>query len=131
MSRVRFIKEVELRSSPKFLFHYFSTAEGLQEWFADEVKALEHKLFEFNWNGETSMAKKVSQKAGKFVQYEFLPESPAQKTEPPVLEFSLQYNDLTGTTFVQVVDYTDEDMSDLEEMWSNMFSSLMEIIGRS
>ncbi|HQV00603.1 MAG TPA: START-like domain-containing protein, partial [Bacteroidia bacterium] len=37
----KFQMEFEMRSSPKILYNYISTASGLSEWFADDVRVKE------------------------------------------------------------------------------------------
>ncbi|HRS40225.1 MAG TPA: START-like domain-containing protein, partial [Bacteroidia bacterium] len=46
----KYTLEFEIKSSPKILFNYLSTASGLEEWFADKVNIREGDYM-FQWDG--------------------------------------------------------------------------------
>ncbi|HEY8400164.1 MAG TPA: START-like domain-containing protein [Cytophagaceae bacterium] len=130
MGKNKFSTEFELNVSPKILYHYINTASGLEDWFADKVIATSEKEYTFIWDGKEHKARKVSQKVNQYVKYEFLPETPEEKKDPSFLEFRIETNELTQTTFLKVTDYSDfDDVKDLEELWKHLFEALVEKVG--
>jgi hypothetical protein len=50
--------------------------------------------------------------------------------DPNFIEFHLVDNEMTSTTFLQIVDYSEMDSKeDMDELYSNLVHSLKEIVG--
>ena len=49
MVKNKFVADYQINASKKIVFQYLSTASGLEEWFADEVKINEDKNYIFNF----------------------------------------------------------------------------------
>ena len=47
MVKTKFVTDYQINASKKMLFSYLSTASGLEDWFADEVRIDEDKNFIF------------------------------------------------------------------------------------
>lgn len=131
MSKYKFIKEYEIKASVKILYPYFSTPAGLQEWFADSVKTtIDAQTYNFHWDNEDHTGRIVSHRAGKSIKYEFLPESPEEEGDESYIEFRLDHNEITDTTFIKVIDYSKEtDIEELNELWDGLIQSLKENVG--
>lgn len=126
----KFSTEFEFHASPKIIYHYVNTASGLQDWFADKVIQTNEKDFSFVWDGKETKSRKISQKINQYVKYEFLSDSIEEKKDPAFVEFKIETNDLTQTTFLKVTDNSEiEDLKDLEELWKNLFETLKEKVG--
>lgn len=129
MNKHKFTAEFELRASPKVLFPYFSSASGLQQWFAEKVILKDSTTFDFMWDGESHVAKLSQLRLQKSAKFDFLPANQEEK-DHNYLEFKLDVSDLTGSTYLKVIDYssnTDDD--ELNELWEDLIYKLKEIVG--
>ena len=105
MSKHKFTAEFELRASPKVLFPNFSSASGLQQWFAEKVILKDSTTFDFLWDGESHVAKLSQLRLQKSAKFDFLPANQEEK-DHNYLEFKLDVSDLTGSTYLKVIDYS-------------------------
>jgi uncharacterized protein YndB with AHSA1/START domain len=129
MSKHKFTAEYELRASPKVLFPYLSSASGLQQWFAEKVVLKDSSTFDFHWDGESHIAKLSQLRLQKSAKFDFLPTN-SDERDHNYLEFKLDVSDLTGSTYLKVIDYssnTDDD--ELTELWDDLIYKLKEIVG--
>lgn len=126
-----FEKEYELTTTPRKLFAYLNKAEGLAQWFAEEVEndAEDKSIFTFRWQNEEHYARIVHQRMNKSVKFEFLSDDREVVENPNFLELKAEFNDLTETTFLGVSDYfKEEDNEDLDELWGWLTEKLQEAI---
>ena len=82
--------EYTVNTSPGVLFARLSTASGLAEWFADDVRIDKDGLYHFSWDGEEEVAKLLSKKNGDFVKYHWM-----HLEDGTFLEFRLKTDPLT------------------------------------
>lgn len=131
MEKQKFTAEYELRASPKMLFSYLTTPAGLAQWFADNVSIDDDKVFNFVWDNSPHYARISTQRLNKYVKFEFLHENKQGDVQDPnYIEFKLDLNEMTQSSFVKVTDYSDlEDEQELEELWENLITSLREAVG--
>ena len=129
MEKYKFVTEFELRSSPKVLFPYISTPSGLEQWFAEKVKVLPDHRFDFQWDGDSHIAKQTGLRINKAVKFEFENTSEDELDNNHV-ELKLEVSDLTQTTFLRVVDYSsNRDQAELDSLWHGFIDNLKEIVG--
>jgi len=127
MEKVEFIGEYEMRASKKMLYPFISSASGLSQWFADDVNINNaDKVFTFIWDGEENQAKVVSSRINHHVKFEFLGED---DDDPNFVEFLLDINEMTNTTFVRITDYSDMEVEEAQELWEGFIHNLKEIVG--
>ena len=130
MAKHRYITEFEITASVKMLFPYLSSAAGLQEWFADEVNIIGDKLLDIVWDGVSHPAKIISKRINHHIKYQFMKPAAVEDPEPQFLEFRLDYNEMTQTSFLKIIDYSDMDNEDdLSELWDGLVETLKEKIG--
>ncbi len=130
MVRNKFTADYQINTSKKIVFHYLSTASGLQEWFADEVKIDEDKNYIFNFDNEDHHAKMVSMRFNSHVKFEFFDPKDPDNSDHSFIEFKLEENELTQSLFLKVIDFSnDYDEDELEAIWDGMIHKLKEIIG--
>jgi uncharacterized protein YndB with AHSA1/START domain len=129
MEKHKFITEFELRSSPRVLFPYLSTASGLEQWFAEKVTILPDHRFDFQWDGSSHFARQTSHRLNKAVRFEFEGnEDPTEDTN--YVEMKLEVSDLTQSTYLRVVDYSQTmDEEELSSLWNGLMDNLKEIVG--
>ena len=112
------------------LYPYLSTPTGLKEWFADDVTLNEDKTFSFIWDGIKSKALKSAQKTNVLVKFEFAPSEGSSNKDVAYLDLKLEENDLTQTSFLKVIDYSEAtDLKELEALWENLIDNLRAAVG--
>jgi uncharacterized protein YndB with AHSA1/START domain len=130
MAKYEYNTEYEIKSSPKFIYPYLSTAQGLSEWFADEVIVKSPKIFDIYWDGEGHIAELVSSKLNTHVKYVFATGEGEDPLDPNRLEMRLSYNDFTDSTFLSITDYSEmNDEELLRDLWDGLIEKLTELIG--
>ncbi len=126
MDKSTFIGEYEFKASKKMLFPYINSASGLAQWFADDVNINADKEFIFLWDGEENKAKVAASRLNSFVKYEFLN---GDSEDPNYLEFKLDVNELTQSVYLRILDYSEMDSEEAEELWDSLIHDLKEIVG--
>lgn len=125
-----FTQDFEVHASIKMLYPYIQTASGLSEWFADNVNINPEKIFTFVWDHEEHKAVMTAHRANHFVRFEYLPESKEDEKDPSYFELRLEVNELTQTTFIKVVDYSDfDDLEELNDLWDGLIDNLRSVVG--
>lgn len=130
MLKNKFVSDYQINASKKIVFQYISSASGLQEWFADEVKIDEDKNFIFNFDNEDHHAKLTSIRINSHVKFEFFDPKNPNDEDNAYIEFKIEENELTQTLFLKVTDYSDVyDEDESLSIWDGMITRLKEIIG--
>lgn len=126
-----FTADYEIHASVKMLFPYIQTAGGLAEWFADDVRINNiNKTFKFYWDNEEHEARLVAHRTNHFAKFEFLPESPEEEKDLSYLEFRLEFNELTQSVYLKVIDYSDfDDHKELQDLWDGLVDNLRKTVG--
>jgi uncharacterized protein YndB with AHSA1/START domain len=115
--------EYVLNCSPKVLFNWLSTASGLSEWFADDVK-VKGKKYTFVWEGSEQTAEMTLHKENKLVRYSWIDE------EDSYFEFRITQDELTGDVSLIVIDFAEEnEMKETEGLWDTQVADLKHILG--
>ena len=130
MASNKFVTEFEINASQRMLYPYLSSPSGLSAWFADDVTIDEDKNYHIYWNGENHPAKIAAFRNNIFIKFEFIPGKGDNPEDETSLEFKLEKNELTNSTYLKIVDNTDtDDEEELEEIWENMVNVLKETVG--
>lgn len=125
----QFIADYQLNASKKIVYTYLSTASGLQEWFADEVRINEDKDFIFNFDQEDHYAKLTVLKANLHIRLDFF-DPKRNELIDSYIEFKLDETELTQSLFLKVIDHSNfYNLEELEVIWEGLISKLKEIIG--
>ena len=120
--KVKIQIEYVVNCSPKVLYNWLSTASGLSEWFADNVK-VRGKKFTFVWEGIEQTAEMTVQKENKLVRYSWL-------NEDYYFEFRITQDELTGDVSLIVVDFADENEEEsTKELWDSQVMDLKHKLG--
>jgi uncharacterized protein YndB with AHSA1/START domain len=119
--------EFIINCSPKVLFNRLSTASGLSEWFADDVR-VKGNLFTFVWEGIDHVAEKVSHKENKMVRYEWLDDS--LDKEENYFEFVISQDDLTSDVSLLITDFAyEKELEETTDLWNTQITKLKQILG--
>ncbi|HEY6438065.1 MAG TPA: START-like domain-containing protein [Ignavibacteriaceae bacterium] len=125
-----FSTDFEIHASIKMLYPYIQTASGLSEWFADNVTISPEKVFTFVWDNEEHKAMMTAHRTNHFAKFEYLPETKVDEKDPSYFELRLEINELTQTTFLKVIDYSDfDDLEELQDLWEGLIENLKKVVG--
>jgi len=115
--------EYVLNCSPKVLFNWLSTASGLSEWFADDVK-IKGKKFTFIWEGSEQTAEMTLHKENKLVRFTWLDENDSY------FEFRITQDELTGDVSLIIIDFAEEDeIKETKGLWDTQVADLKHTLG--
>jgi uncharacterized protein YndB with AHSA1/START domain len=124
--RLKLELEYTLYCSPKVLFQWLCTPEGLEEWFADKV-TVEKDLFTFTWDKTESKARLSALKDNKFVRFEWLGK---EDPESNFFEFRIEVQELTSDLALIITDFADpEEKEDAIFLWDTQIGDLKRMLG--
>lgn len=119
--------EYIMNCSPKVLFNRLSTASGLTEWFADDVR-VKGNFFTFIWGDTDQKAEKKNHKENKMVRFDWVDED-LDKDES-YFEFVIALDDLTNDVSLLITDFADEDEEDeITNLWNSQVGKLKQLLG--
>lgn len=120
----KFQLEFEMKSSPKILYNYISTASGLAEWFADDVK-IKDGVYIFVWEGTETRAKLSHKRENQMARFNWIDEP-----EKTYFEIEIITDDITGDIALLVTDFIEpEDKEEMHRLWESQIHNLRMIIG--
>jgi uncharacterized protein YndB with AHSA1/START domain len=121
----KFELEYIISSSPKVLFERLSTADGLSEWFADDVNQ-KGNVFSFFWDESEQQAELLSKKNEKYIRFHWLDD----EDEDAYFEFKIEIDELTKDLALIITDFADEDeQEDAIELWDKQIEELQHALG--
>lgn len=121
--KVKIQLEYVINCSPKVLYNRLSTASGLTEWFADDVR-VRSKQYTFIWEGSEQTAEMTLHKENKLVRYTWLDE------EDTYFEFKITRDELTSDVSLLITDFSEEDeKEETENLWNSQVSDLKHVLG--
>ncbi len=124
--KTKYELEYTLNCSPKVLFSRLSTAEGLSEWFADQVN-VKGDLFSFFWNHSESVARLSALKENKLVRFEWVGNGGKDSN---YFEFRISKEELTGGLALIITDFAESDeKEDSIYLWDTQIQELKRILG--
>ena len=122
-NKIKIQLEYVINCSPKVLYNRLSTASGLAEWFAEDVR-VKGKFYTFIWEGSEETAEKTLHKENRMVRYTWLEE------EDGYFEFKITQDELTGDVSLIIVDFCDDgEQGECENLWDTQISDLKHILG--
>ena len=122
----KFELEYTLNSSQKVLFSRLSTAEGLSEWFADDVM-VQGDNFVFIWDKVEYKAKMMQIRENKQVRFKWID---SNDEEERYFEFKLRIDELTSDVALLITDFAEEDeKEDAIYLWDTQVAELKHVLG--
>ncbi|MDP2889883.1 MAG: START-like domain-containing protein [Bacteroidota bacterium] len=119
--------EFIINCSPKVFFNRLSTASGLTEWFADDVR-VKGNLFTFVWGETDQIAEKKMHKENKMVRYEWLDDD--MEKDENYFEFNVTQDELTNDVSLIITDFAEEDEIDATtDLWNTQITKLKQLLG--
>ncbi len=123
--KVPVVFEYSFNSSVNVLFNRLSTASGLTEWFADDVK-VQGKKYTFIWGETEQIAEMIAKREGRYVRFTWV------EDENHWFEFRISIDELTGDLSLIISDFCEEDeKEETEELWNTQVADLKHVIGSS
>ncbi len=121
--KVQIQLEYVINCSPKVLYNRLSTASGLAEWFADDVR-VQGRRFTFFWEGSDQTAEMILHKENKMVRFRW------EDEEDTYFEFRITQDELTGDVSLNVFDFAEDDERDETiGLWNTQIADLKHILG--
>ena len=118
--------EFEIKSSPKILFNYLSTASGLESWFAERVNVHDGD-YVFHWGHTQQRAKLVSKRDNQMVRYKWITDDHKDET---YFQFDIVQDEITSDIALVITDFTTDDEKEEDSLlWSSQVHELMHTIG--
>lgn len=119
--------EYIVNCSPKVLFNRLSTAAGLTEWFADDVRVKGNR-FTFIWGSMNEEAEKKIHRENKMVRYEWVGDE--ENKDESYFEFVINQDDLTNDVSLTIIDFADDDeVDETISLWDSQISTLKHLLG--
>jgi uncharacterized protein YndB with AHSA1/START domain len=119
--------EYIVNCSPKVLFNRLSTASGLTEWFADDVRVKGNR-FTFIWGEASEEAEKKIHRENKLVRFEWT--GNGKEKDESYFEFVINQDDLTNDVSLTIVDFAEEDeIDETTNLWDSQISTLKHLLG--
>lgn len=120
--KVKIQLEYVMNCSPKVLYNWLSTASGLGEWFADDIR-VKGKKFTFVWDKTEQTAEMTIAKENKLVRFNWL-------NDDSYFEFRITTDELTSDVSLIVCDFAEEEeQKEAEELWNTQISALKHTLG--
>ena len=109
------------------LWNYISTPNGLEQWFADEVRH-EGQYYSFVWSGSVQNATLLGVRAYSYIRFRW--NDDFDSPEKPFFELRIQVSELTDTTNLVVTDFSDPDeIEESKDLWYSQIDALRRILG--
>jgi uncharacterized protein YndB with AHSA1/START domain len=120
----KFTIEYEIKSSPRILYSFLSEANGLTQWFADDV-SFRDQLYTFTWDDEKQNAKLLMLKENKLVKFRWVDDEPQYYFEMEILQ-----DELTNDVALSITDFaTEETIPERKLIWDNQVEYLVSVLG--
>jgi uncharacterized protein YndB with AHSA1/START domain len=120
----KFTIEYEIKSSPRILYGFLSEANGLTQWFADDV-TVRDQVYTFTWDGEQQKAKLLAIKENKMVRFKWVDDEPQCYFEMEILQ-----DELTNDVALSITDFAVEDLiGERKLIWDNQIEYLISVLG--
>lgn len=121
--KIKIQLEYVINCSPRVLYNRLSTASGLTEWFADDVR-VKGKQYTFIWDDSEQTAEMTLHKENKLVRFTWVDE------DDTYFEFRLNKDELTNDVSLIIVDFAEiDEQEETEKLWSSQVSDLKHVVG--
>ncbi len=120
----KFNIEYEIKSSPRILYGFLSEANGLTQWFADNV-TVRDQVYTFTWDDEQQKAKLIAVRENKLVRFKWVDDDPQYFFEMEILQ-----DELTNDVALSITDFAVEDtIVERKQIWDNQVEYLISVLG--
>ena len=125
MEKEKYAIEYSFRTSSKLLYNRISTADGLAEWFADDVN-IKGNTYIFIWDGEEQAAEIIQKKDNSHIRFHWVDD----EEDDSYFEFRIEVDALTEDVALIVTDFAYEDEKDDNiGLWEAQVDDLHAVLG--
>ena len=126
MAKTKVHFEYPMHCQSEILYEYLASAEGLAEWFADDVVEKGDDFY-FSWNGgEPEKATMIRYKPESFVRYRW----EADEGTKNFFELTIVIDEITNDLSLNVTDFADEgDEEEVQQYRDNLIENLQIKLG--
>lgn len=123
MDYQRITLEADMKSAPaSVIWTSVSTARGLQQWFADEVKA-QGRHYVFSWKGSAQDADITAARTEAYVRFKWADTG-------TWFEMRIDVNELTGHSVLKIIDNVEpDDVESSMQLWRRQIDRLKIALG--
>ncbi|MBQ7042410.1 MAG: hypothetical protein IJN66_06850 [Muribaculaceae bacterium] len=124
-TKKKLLFEYDMKSAPvALLWNYITTENGLNQWFADDVK-IENKNYVFTWGKSSQTAHLLGSRTGMYIKMRWEDDLPGV-----YFEMRITVNELTDTTMLSISDFAEDGEEDeVEDLWTSQIESLKRLLG--
>ncbi len=127
IQKEKFQLEYVLRTSPKVLEQMLTTADGLSQWFADEV-LIENDVYTFQWDSSEEEARLISKKNTEFIRWQWI--SDEEEGFETYFELKYMVDAMTKNVILLVTDFAEKGEEDaIKRLWEAQVLELRRHIG--
>jgi len=120
----KYVLEYIFVASPKRLFDYLSTEQGLSEWYADKV-ILKDNIFHFSWEDSEQKATIVRKKENEYICFKWVDEE-----ADSYFEFRISSESISNEITLIITDFAlENDIKYAEMAWNFAIKKLLRGIG--
>ncbi|QCX53586.1 START-like domain-containing protein [Elizabethkingia sp. JS20170427COW] len=126
MAKTKIHLEYPMHCQSEILYEYLASAEGLAEWFAEEVVEKGDDFY-FSWGGgEPEKATMIRYKPEGFVRYRW----EADEGTKYFFEMTIVVDEITNDLSLNITDFADEgDEEEVQQYWDNLIENLQIKLG--
>lgn len=121
MAKTKVLYEFPMHCQSEILYEYMASAEGLAEWFADEVTEKGDDFY-FSWsNGPEEKATLIRYKPESFVRFRWEEDEGTKY----FFEMTIMIDDITEDLSLNITDFCDSGDEDENKLyWENLIENL-------
>jgi len=120
----KYVLEYIFIASPKLLYHYLSTAQGLSEWFAEKVD-LKDNVFHFFWEENEQKAIIESKKDNEHIRFKWIDD-----VNNTFFEFVIDVDSVFSENTLIITDFAlPEEIKESKMVWDGAIKKMLRIIG--
>ena len=124
-TKQKLLFEYDMKSAPvALLWNYITTENGLNQWFADDVK-IKNKDYVFTWSKSSQTAHLLGARTGMYIKMRWEDDLPGV-----YFEMRITVNELTDATMLAVTDFADDgEEEEVEDLWTSQIETLKRLLG--
>jgi len=120
----KYVLEYIFIASPKLLYHYLSTDQGLSEWFAEKVELVDG-VFHFTWEETEQKAVIDAKKENEFIRFKWIDDD-----SNTYFEFKIDSDSVFSENTLIITDFAlPEDIKETKMVWDAAIKKMLRIIG--
>ncbi|MCX7862754.1 MAG: START-like domain-containing protein [Bacteroidales bacterium] len=119
--------EIVLQVSPKLLYQFISTEEGLSKWFADKVNITQNKI-EFFWAKSRHEGQIIAKKDQKYFKFSWIED--IEENTGCYVELTVIPTEQSNVTLLKIVDFSELDEKEANILlWHTHIEKLKRSLG--